>query len=108
MSADTSDDILSVPKEVSVSLHALELLRVAENKAKALEVFVKRMVPSCWSSLADILEVRTRAFATLVEHDLPEVRGFVQARLPIIEASIQREREAESVRNSEMEQRFES
>lgn len=108
VSADTSDDILSVPKEVSVSLHALELLRVAENKAKALEVFVKRMVPSCWSSLADILEVRTRAFATLVEHDLPEVRGFVQARLPIIEASIQREREAESVRNSEMEQRFES
>ncbi|MBM0210880.1 MULTISPECIES: hypothetical protein [Pseudomonas syringae group] len=108
VSSDTSDDMLSVPKEASISLHALELLRVAANKAEVLEVFVRRMMPSCWSSLADILEVRTRAFATLLDHDLPEVREFVQARLPIIEASNQRERESEAVRNSEMEKRFES
>ncbi|MBC3466140.1 hypothetical protein [Pseudomonas sp. RW10S2] len=108
VSSDTSDDMLSVPKEVNISLHALELLRVAANKSKVLEVFVRRMMPSCWSSLADILEVRTRAFATLVDHDLSEVREFVQTRLPIIEASNQRERESEAVRNSEMEQRFES
>ena len=108
VSSDTSEDMLSVPKEANISLHALELLRVAANKAEVLEVFVRRMMPSCWSSLSDILEVRTRAFATLLDHDLSEVREFVQARLPIIEASNQRERESEAVRNSEMEQRFES
>lgn len=108
VSSGTSDDMLSVPKEVSISLHALELLRVTTNKIKILEIFVRRMMPSCWSSLADILEVRTRAFATLLDHDLSEVREFVQGKLPILDASIQRERESEAVRNSEMEQRFES
>ncbi|MNY67607.1 hypothetical protein D3C86_2052260 [compost metagenome] len=66
------------------------------------------MIPSCWSSLADILVVRLKAFSALLDHEHAKVREYVQDKIPEIESSIRRERQSESVRNTQMEQRFEN
>lgn len=105
---EPSDDPLGAPEVVTLSPHVLDLLRESTDKIEILDIVVQRMIPSCWSSLADILVVRLKAFSALLDHEHAKVREYVQDKIPEIESSIRRERQSESVKNTQMEQRFEN
>ncbi|MFH1983192.1 MAG: hypothetical protein ABIL58_15220 [Pseudomonadota bacterium] len=99
---------LDNPKQVMLSSHIKALIEIAENKIGIIETIFKGTWPGGWSgSLAEILEVRSRAFAELLSHQSPEVREFVKDKLKIIEESVRKNRIQEAERNSLREQRFE-
>ena len=58
-------------------------------------------------SLAEILEVRSKAFADLLNHHSGEVREFAKIKLALIEKSVRKNREKEAEENNRLEQRFE-
>ncbi|MDW1317920.1 hypothetical protein AB9B33_25035, partial [Klebsiella pneumoniae] len=67
-----------------------------------------RTFPSGWSgSLADILEVRSEAFAVLLNHVSPEVREMAKTKLSLLNRSIRENREREAEEYNRREQRFE-
>lgn len=81
----------------------MALLDIAENKIEIIETIFHKTYPGGWSgSLAEILEVRSKAFAQLLNHPLSEVREYAQSKLILIEKNIQenRAREAEEGKSS--------
>lgn len=107
-STDKEKNPLDNPKQVILSGHIKALLDAAENPIDIVETIFKGTWPDGWSgSLADILEVRSRAFAELLEHSSHEVREFARLKLTQIEKSVRQNREQEAERNSWREQRFE-
>jgi hypothetical protein len=97
------------PKQVMLSDHITALLEVAENKIDIVEkIFAGAWPHSGWTgSLAEILEVRSKAFADLLNHHSGEVREFAKIKLTLIEKSIRKNREKEAEENNRREQRFE-
>lgn len=107
-SADKEKTPLDNPKQVTLSDHIKVLLEAAEKPIDIVEIIFKGTWPGGWSgSLADILEVRSRAFAGLLEHPSHEVREFARLKLTLIEKSVRKNRAQEAEENSWRERRFE-
>ena len=107
-SSDKEKNPFDTPKQVKLSDHIKALLKVAEKPIDIVETIFKGTWPGGWSgSLANILEVRSRAFAELLEHPSHEVREFARHKLALIEKSVRKNREQEAEENSRREQRFE-
>ncbi|CAK8722554.1 ATP-binding protein [Candidatus Electrothrix laxa] len=105
---DKDKDPFDHPKKVKLSEHIKALLEVAENPIDIVEIIFKNTWPGDWSgSLANILEVRSRAFAEFLEHPSDELREFAKEKLGEIKKSVHQNREQEAERNSQHEQRFE-
>lgn len=99
---------LDNPKKVILSHHISSLLDAAENKVEIVEAIFSRSYPSGWSgSLADILEVRSEAFAELLTHVSPEVREVAKTKLSLLNRAIRENRESEVEEYNRREQRFE-
>ena len=80
---------------------------ILEGLLKPPTIF-SRSFPSGWSgSLADILEVRSEAFADLLNHVSPEVREIARTKLSLLNRSIRENREREAEEYNRREQRFE-
>jgi hypothetical protein len=108
-SEDNEKNPLENPKQVVLSIHIKELLEIAENKIDIVEtIFAGAWPSSGWSeSLAEILEVRSRAFTELLNYPSPEVREFAKTKLTLLEKSIREKRMHEAKNNRWHEQRFE-
>ncbi|MBF4341611.1 hypothetical protein EAY39_12630 [Vibrio anguillarum] len=107
-SLDNETQILENPKKVALSEHIKSLLDAAEDKAAIIETIYSRTYPNSWSgSLADVLEVRVKAFAELLNHDSSEVQEKVKSKLSHLKRSIIEYRERESEEYNQREQRFE-
>ena len=105
---DKEKSPLDNPKQVILSSHIKALLEVAENKIGIVETIFDSVWPDVGSgSPAEILEVRSKAFAELLNHHSPEVREFAKIKLTLIEKAVQKNREQEAEENSWREQRFE-
>lgn len=103
-----SDVIDDHPKNVVLSKHIRSILDVAGDKLAIVEIIYETMQPCIWSgSLSDILEVRSKAFAELLEHPDADVQAFVKAKLDVLGGEILTQREYEVARDSAREQRFE-
>lgn len=93
---------------IELSSHILSLLEVADDKAAIVETIFHGTFPSSWSgSLADILEIRSKAFSKLLDHDSSEVREVARINLALLQDSISRNRQREAERDMREEQRFE-
>lgn len=107
-SLDKKSQHLDNPKEVALSSHITALLDAAEDKVAIVESILSTTFPNGWSgSLADILEVRAKAFAKLTNHDSPEVQEIAKAKLSLLNRSIRENRDRESDEYNHREQRFE-
>ncbi len=107
-SVDGVESALDNPKREILSTHARALLDVAENKLGVAEIIFKRTWPNSWTgSPAGIIEVRSKAFAELLEHSSLEVREFAKTKLAVIDQSVRQNRKQEAEENSRREQRFE-
>ena len=107
-SADKETEPMDNPKQVILSDHIKSLLEVAESKVDMIETIFLRTWPSAWSgSLAEILEVRSKAFAELLDHDSLEVRETAKVKLVKIENSAREKRKEEAEESNRYEQRFE-
>ena len=107
-SLDKESQPLDNPKKLVLSHHITSLLDAAENKVAIVETIFSRSFPSGWSgSLADILEVRSEAFADLLNHVSPEVREIARTKLSLLNRSIRENREREAEEYNRREQRFE-
>jgi hypothetical protein len=108
-SANGATDALDEnPKRMVLSTHIKSLFTVAQDKLAMIEVIFKNSHPGSWSgSLADILEVRAKAFAELLEHSDPKIQALVRTKLTLFEQRIRNEREREAAEHNEREQRFE-
>ena len=96
------------PQKVTLSEHITSLLDVAEDKVAIVETIHSRTRPGSYSdSLADILEVRSKAFADLLNYNSPKVQRIARDKLVLLEDDIIRNRQRESVENNRLEQRFE-
>jgi hypothetical protein len=93
---------------MGLSGHIKSLLTVAQDKPAIVEIIFDGIHPGSWSgSLADIFEIRSKAFAELLHHSDPEVRKFAKTKLAVLEQRIIKEREREAAQHNEREQRFE-
>ncbi|MCH4810431.1 hypothetical protein [Vreelandella neptunia] len=107
-SLDKESQTLENPKKVTLSKHIRSLLDAAEDKVAIVETIFSKSFPGGWSgSLADILEVRSKAFAELLNQDLPEVKKIAKAKLSLLDRSIRENRGRESDEHNQREQRFE-
>lgn len=108
ISLDKESNELGNPKQVVLSQHIISILNVAENKVAIVETIFARTFPRGWSdSLADILEVRSQAFAELLNHASSEVREIAKTKLSLLMGSIRENRELETDEYNRREQRFE-
>jgi hypothetical protein len=105
---DQPDDPLAAPRSTVLSQHSLQLLAASADKIGILDIFIGKMTPSVWSSLADILEVRLSALAALMEHSEIIVREYVKGQIPLIEEDIYLRREQERSIHKLMDQKFEN
>lgn len=104
----TNDALSSDPKQAVLSSHIKSLMEISSDKLAMVEIIFRAARPDSWSnSLANILEMRAKAFAELLAHPSPEVQSLVQKKLLLLEQDVQREREREAVENNKREQRFE-
>jgi hypothetical protein len=107
-SLDKESHALDNPKKVALSQHIRSLLDAADNKVAVIETISSMSYPNGWSgSLADILEVRSEAFAELINHASPEVREVAKVKLSLLDRSIRENRERDSGEYNQREQRFE-
>ncbi len=96
------------PKQVTLSSHIKSLLEAAEDKAAIVETIFCRTFPSGWSgSLAEILEVRSKAFSDLLNYPSPEVQKMASIKLALLYRSVRENREQEAKLDTRQEQRFE-
>jgi len=103
-----SDALPSDPKHAVLSSHIKSLMEISSDKLAIVEIIFRAARPDSWSnSLANILEMRAKAFAELLAHPSPEVQSLVRKKLLLLEQSVQREREREAAENNKREQRFE-
>jgi hypothetical protein len=106
--AEASDVPLEHPKRVVLSEPIKALLEAAVDKQSLVNTIFSGIQPMSWSgSRADIMEIRARAFAELLEHPLPEVRDLVARKLERVEQVVRQERERDAAEHSRREQRFE-
>lgn len=99
---------LENPKQVSLSQHIISLLDVAEEKSAIVDIITTTTIPGGWSgSLANILEVRSKAFAELLNHSSTEVKGLARTNLSQLKRYIRNYREQEAEEHNRREQRFE-
>lgn len=96
------------PKRVVLSEPIKALLEAAVDKQGIVNTIFRGIQPMSWSgSLADIMEIRARAVAELLEHQLPEVRDLAGSKLERAKQLVRQEREREAAEHSQREQRFE-
>ena len=96
------------PSKVGLSKHILSLLDAAEDKVAIVETIFSRTSPVSGSgSRADILEVRSKAFAELLNHGSPEVQEMAKTKLSLLNRSVSEDREREAKKCNQREQRFE-
>lgn len=96
------------PKQVVLSSHIKSLLEISKNKADIVETIFSRTWPGGWSgSLAEILKVRSKAFAELLNHHSPNVRELAKIKLSLIDKSVRDNREREAEEHTRREQKFE-
>ena len=96
------------PQSVILTEHALAILDAAHDKLSIANEIYEDTCPNTWSgSQADIIETRSKAFAKLSEHTVPEIRVFAKSKMAILEQTIRETRERENLRHAEREQRFE-
>lgn len=106
--AEASDVPLEHPKRVVLSEPIKALLEAAVDKQGIVNTIFSGIQPMSWSgSRADIMEIRARAFAELLEHPLPEVRNLATKKFERVERAVRLEREREAQEHSRREQRFE-
>ncbi|NIY78636.1 hypothetical protein HCZ23_04030 [Celeribacter sp. HF31] len=99
---------LENPSKVKLSDHMMAILDASDNKTEVVETIFSRTWPSGWSgSLADILEVRGRALASLSDYPSPDVKMLVTEKLKEIEQAVLKNRAKEADEHSSREQRFE-
>lgn len=99
---------LENPSKLKLSDHMMAILDAVDDKPKVVETIFARTWPSGWSgSLADILEVRARAFAELADYPSSDVRNLIAEKLQHIEQSVRKNRAREADENNRREQRFE-
>ena len=107
-SLDKESQTLDNPQKVALSKHIISLLDAAEDKVAIVETVYSRTFPGGWSgSLADILEVRSKAFAGLLNHGSPEVQEMAKTKLSLLNRRISENREREAEEYNQREQRFE-
>ena len=107
-SLDKESQTLDNPQKVALSKHIISLLDAAEDKVAIVETVYSRTFPGGWSgSLADILEVRSKAFAGLLNHGSPEVQEMAKTKLSLLNRSVSEDREREAKKCNQREQRFE-
>ncbi len=105
---EASDVPLDHPKRVVLSEPIKALLDAATDKQGIVNTMFSGIEPMSWSgSQADIMEIRARAFAELLEHPLPEVRDIAAKKLEGVEEVVRQIREREAAEHSRREQRFE-
>lgn len=108
LAVEPVDGPMENPSRVELSSHIKAILEVADDKAQIVDVIYARAKPSGWSgSLAEILEVRARAFSELLHHSASEVQEYATAKLALMEQSIRHNRTRESEEHNRREQRFE-
>lgn len=108
-SVDSSADLsLEHSKRIVLSEHIKCLMETAADKLAIVEIIFKGTMPDSWSSsLAEILESRSIAFAELLDHLSPEVRLLAKTKLSLLQQRIHSEREKEAADDNAREQRFE-
>ena len=107
-SLDKESQSLENPQQVALSQHVLSLLEAAENKAAIVETIFSKSFPTGGiESLADILEIRSKAFAELLNHTSSEVQEMAKTKLSLLNRSIVENREREAAEYNWREQRFE-
>ena len=107
-SNDSNDESDEHPKNMTLSEHIKSFLAIAQDKAAIVEIIFDGIHPGSWSgSLAAIFEVRSKAFAELLDHSNPQVRTVAKSKLAILEQWIHAQREREAAEHSRSEQRFE-
>ncbi|WP_371182003.1 hypothetical protein [Xanthomonas sacchari] len=105
---EASDVPLDHPKRVVLSEPIKALLEAATDKEGIVNTIFLGIQPTSWSgSQADIMEIRARAFAELLEHPKPEVRDLVAKKLEHVEQVMRNIREREAAEHNRREQRFE-
>jgi hypothetical protein len=103
-----SDVPLEHPKRVVLSEPIKALLEAAVDKQGIVNTIFAGIQPMSWSgSLADIMEIRAKAFAELLEHPLREVRDLAARKFERVEQDVRQKREREAAEHSRREQRFE-
>jgi hypothetical protein len=106
--AEASDVPLEHPKRVVLSEPIKAFLEAAVDKQDIVNTMFSGIQPMSWSgSRADIMEIRARAFAELLEHPLPEVRDLATKKFEQVERAVRLEREREAQEHGRREQRFE-
>jgi hypothetical protein len=96
------------PTKVILTEHAFGLLDAADNKLAIAEwIYEDISPPSYQGSRADMVEVRSKAFAALTEHNVLEIREFAASKMVVLEQTIRRSREQEAAEYNQLEQRFE-
>lgn len=98
-------------KNVALSHHIKSILDIVDDKSSMVELIYTATClhpNSGWvGSLADIFEVRTRAFEELLTHTSSDVRKMAQAKLPLLNKFIEEQREREAEEQNRWGQRFE-
>jgi hypothetical protein len=106
--SDPKDEPDENPRRTALGEHIKALLRAATDKLAIVEIIFEDIHPSSWSgSLADIFEVRSEAFAELLEYPDYDVQAFVKTKLPLLKQQIRVQRDSEASEHNEREQRFE-
>lgn len=106
--AEASDVPLEHPKRVVLSEPIKALLQAAVDKQSIVNTIFSEIQPMSWSgSRADIMEIRAKAFAELLEHPLSEVRDLTTKKFEWVERAVREEREREAQEHGRREQRFE-
>ena len=92
--ANVSNDVLDEnPKRMALSTHIKALFEATQDKLAMVEVIFKNACPRSWSgSLADIFEVRAKAFAELLEYPDPKILTLVKNKISIFEQMIRNEK----------------
>lgn len=107
-SPENGSQLTENPKKVILSDHITSLLEAAKDKAAMVETIYLKSFPRGWSeSLAEILEVRAKAFAELLNHASPEVQEMAKTKLVLLNRSVKENREQEAKDHARREQRFE-
>lgn len=96
------------PSIVILSNHIMALLDYSIDKLAVVEIIYADICPSSWSgSRANIMEIRSKAFKALLDHENNDVASFAKEKITQIGIRIHQEQESEAKRNGEREQRFE-